>query len=81
MKRVITALILVPLVLALVFLGPKWLITLAVAGVAVLAGWEFFGLTEKCGAKPPRIAVMAALVALFAGNYQWPDLTVVIVSG
>jgi phosphatidate cytidylyltransferase len=81
MKRVITALILVPLVLALVFLGPRWLITMAVAGVAVLAGWEFIGLTEKCGAKPPRIAVMAALVALFAGNYQWPDLTVVILSG
>ena len=38
MKRVLTALILIPFVLLLVFLGPhwQWLFTLAVAGVAVL---------------------------------------------
>ena len=46
MKRVLTALVLTPLVLALVFLGPKWLITLVVAAVAVLAGWEFLGLAR-----------------------------------
>ena len=57
MKRVLTALILAPLVLALVFLGPMWLITLVVAGVAMLAAWEFLALTEQRGAKPPRIAV------------------------
>jgi phosphatidate cytidylyltransferase len=78
MKRVITALILAPLVLALVFLGPKWLITATVAAVAMLAGWEFLGLAEQYGARPPRIAVMVALAALFAGNYQWPDQTLVI---
>jgi CDP-diglyceride synthetase len=42
MKRVLTALILAPLVLALVFLGPMWLITLVVAGVAMLAAWSFW---------------------------------------
>ena len=47
MKRVLTALILIPIVLALVFLGPKWLITLAVAAVAMMAGWEFLGLAER----------------------------------
>ncbi len=78
MKRVITALILAPLVLALVFLGPKWLITLAVAAVAMLAAWEFLALTEHRGAKPPRIAVVVAIAALFAGNYQWPDETVTL---
>ena len=81
MKRVITALILAPLVLALVFLGPKWSITVAIAGVALLAGWECVGLAERCGAKPPRIAIMAALAALFAGNFQWPDQTVILFSG
>jgi phosphatidate cytidylyltransferase len=81
MKRVITALVLAPLVLALVFLGPKWLITLAVAGVALLAGWEFIGLAEHCGAKPPHIAILVALAALFAGNFQWPDLTFILFGG
>ena len=37
MKRVLTALILAPLVLVLVFMGPMWLITAVVAGVAMLA--------------------------------------------
>ncbi len=73
MKRILTALVLAPLVLALVFLGPKWLITLVVAGVAMLAAWEFLALTEHCGAKPPRLAVMVAIGCLFLGNHQWPD--------
>jgi phosphatidate cytidylyltransferase len=75
MKRVLTALVLAPLVLALVFLGPKWLITLTVAGVAMLAAWEFLALTESRGAKPPRLAVMIAIGCLFLGNYEWPEET------
>ena len=43
--------------------------------VAALAGWEFLGLAEKGGAKPPRVAVLVALLALFAVNFQWPDRT------
>lgn len=69
MKRVITALILAPLVLVMVFLGPMWLITLVVAGVAMLAAWEFLGLTEQRGAKPPRILTLGTIGLLFAGNY------------
>lgn len=75
MKRVLTALILAPLVLALVFVGPMWLITLVVAVVAMLAAWEFLALTEHRGAKPPRAAVLVAIAVLFAGNSQWPDET------
>ncbi|HEU5351695.1 MAG TPA: phosphatidate cytidylyltransferase [Terracidiphilus sp.] len=78
MKRVLTALILAPAVLALVFVGPKWLISLAVAVVAVLAGWEYLGLAEQCGARPPRVAASVALVLFFAGNFEWPDLTLSI---
>jgi phosphatidate cytidylyltransferase len=75
MKRILTALVLIPLVLVLVFLGPRWLFMLVVAGVAMLAAWEFIGLAEKSGVKPPRIAVLAAILALFAGNYEWPFQT------
>ncbi len=78
MKRVLTALVLAPLVLALVFLGPKWLITLVVAGVAVLAGWEFLGLAQHTAARPPRVAVVVAILLLFAGNFEWPDQTLLI---
>jgi len=77
MKRVLTALVLIPLVLFLVFLGPhwQWLFTLAVACVAALAGWEFLGLADHAGATSPRIVVTLALIALFFGNFEWPDWT------
>jgi len=71
MKRILTALILIPLVLVLVFLGPRWqwLFTLAVAAVAALAAWEYLGPAENTGTRPPRIAVLAAILALFAGYF------------
>ncbi len=77
MKRVLTALVLIPIVLVLVFLGPRWqwLFTLAVAAVAAMAGWEYMALSRRCGANPPRVATMVALLALFAVNFEWPDLT------
>jgi phosphatidate cytidylyltransferase len=75
MKRILTALILAPLVLVLVFIGPMWLITGAVAGIAMLAAWEFLALTEHRGAKPPRVLTLGSIALLFAGNYQWPDET------
>jgi len=71
-------LILAPVVLALVFVGPKWMIALAVAAVAVLAAWEYLGLAERCGARPPRVAGVVAIGLLFVGNFEWPDLTVSI---
>jgi phosphatidate cytidylyltransferase len=75
MKRILTAVVLIPLVLLLVFLGPtwQWLFTLAVAAVAALAAWEFMGLAEQGGFKPPRVAVLGALFVLFAVNFEWPD--------
>ena len=78
MKRILTAGILIPLVLVLIFLGPRWqwLFTIALTTVSMLAGWEFMDMAERGGAQPPRIAVLVAQAALFASNYQWPDRTV-----
>ena len=73
MKRVLTAVVLIPIVLALVLLGPLWMLTAVTAAVAALAGWEFMGLAERVGAKPPRIAVLVAILALFAGVFEYPD--------
>ena len=75
MKRVLTAVVLIPLVLVLVFLGPRWqgVFTSATALVAALAAWEYLGLTKHSGANPPRIAVVVAILALFTASYEWPD--------
>jgi phosphatidate cytidylyltransferase len=73
MKRILTALVLIPLVILLVFLGPDWLVTLASTAVALLAAWEYLGLAEASGAKPPRIAVLAAIAILFLVSFLWPD--------
>jgi phosphatidate cytidylyltransferase len=71
MKRFLTALILIPLVLLLIFLGPRWLVAMAVAAVAAMAAWEFLGLARSSGANPPRVAVLVAIAALFAANFAW----------
>jgi phosphatidate cytidylyltransferase len=80
MKRILTAAILVPLVLVLVFLSPRWhvLFVCAVAVVAALAGWEYLGLAQNLAARPPRIAVAVALLLLFAGYHEWPDFIAAI---
>ncbi len=73
MKRILTALVLIPLVIALVFLGPDWLVTAAVAVVAMLAAWEYLGIAKGTGAEPQRIPVLAAIALLFAVSLLWPD--------
>ena len=80
MKRILTAAVLIPVVLFLVFLGPKWhwVFTLAVVSIAALAAWEFLGLAEHAGSKPPKIAVTAALGVLFATSFEWPDRTMAV---
>jgi phosphatidate cytidylyltransferase len=49
--------------------------------VAALAAWEYLGLAERSGAKPPRVAVVVALALLFAGNFEYPDQTATIFGG
>lgn len=73
MKRIFTALVLIPLVLALVFLGPDWLVTLACGVVSLLAAWEFLAIAEAAGAKTPRIPVLVSIAILFVVSYFWPD--------
>jgi len=73
MKRVLTAVILVPLVLLLVFKGQPWLIAFASAAVAGLATWEYLTLADAMGAKTPRIAVLCCVAALFACVFFRPE--------
>jgi phosphatidate cytidylyltransferase len=75
MKRILTAAVLIPLVLALVFLAPHWLFVLAVALVSIPAASECMGLAERSGFQPPRVAVTLAILALFGCHFFWPDAT------
>lgn len=74
MKRVLTAVVLVPLVLLLVFMGPFWLITLVCWLVAELALWEYLTLADATGAKTPRIAAVIVTALLFLATFRRPDL-------
>ncbi|MGB7191792.1 MAG: phosphatidate cytidylyltransferase, partial [Acidobacteriaceae bacterium] len=74
MKRVLTAVVLVPLVVWLVFGDSFWLITLVVAAVAELALWEYLSLADATGAKTPRLAAGLAVAALFALTFFRPEL-------
>ena len=47
MKRVLTAVILIPIVIVVLFRAPLWLFALLVLGVALLAAREYFGIAEK----------------------------------
>jgi phosphatidate cytidylyltransferase len=62
-KRVLTAVILIPLVVIALFKAPLWLFTLFVFGVAVLAAHEYFGIVKAQGYRPFE-AISYAFVAL-----------------
>ena len=73
MKRVVTAAVLVPVFLLLLFLAPLWLMVLASALVAEFALWEYLNLADAMGAKTPRTAVAAAVALLFVCIFRRPD--------
>jgi phosphatidate cytidylyltransferase len=54
MKRVLTAVALVPVVLLLVFKAPVWLFAIAVAGLIILTLREYLDIVEAAGIKPFR---------------------------
>ncbi len=73
MKRIVTAAVLIPIALALVFFAPFWLFTLACALVAGLALWEYLDLADAIGARCPRIASFLGLTAIYLCIWRYPD--------
>src|SRR5579863_5657798 len=49
MKRILTAVVLIPLVLYIVLLGPQWLVLASVALAAMLCYREYCGIAEGFG--------------------------------
>jgi phosphatidate cytidylyltransferase len=74
MKRILTAVLLIPLVLALILWGPLWLQMLAAWIIAELALYEYLALADASGARVPRWLVLACCAALFAIAYWTPPL-------
>src|SRR5438067_1504953 len=63
MKRILTALVLIPVVLLIVVRAPLWLFAGTVALVAVLAMREYLDIAKGYGAVPFRkIALVAAVI-------------------
>jgi phosphatidate cytidylyltransferase len=68
-KRIVTGAILIPIVVALVYLGPSWLVAIAATIVGLLALAEFFRLTSQMGMRALHAWTMVCAVALFVS--QW----------
>jgi phosphatidate cytidylyltransferase len=66
MKRVLTAIILIPLVLLAVFLAPNWLFATLVGAVALLATVEYMTLAAGYGYEPFRFLTYLLVVTFFA---------------
>ena len=65
MKRVLTAVILIPIVILALFKEPLWLFTLLVFGVAMLAAHEYFGIVKAQGFTPFEVLSYAFLAVSF----------------
>ena len=54
-KRVATAAVLIPVVVAIVLFAPKTVVALAVTAITILALWEYFALGEAIGHRAYRL--------------------------
>ncbi len=69
MKRVLTAVILIPIVVLALFRAPLWLFALLVLGVALLAAKEYFMIAEANGVRPfPKLSYLF-LICIFLLAY------------
>jgi phosphatidate cytidylyltransferase len=66
-----TALVALPVVLAVFFLGPPWLGVALVAAALLVGLFEFFGLLRARGVRPMR-RTGVALGAVFFASVVWP---------
>jgi|SRR5579863_1888953 len=70
LKRILTAAILIPIVVALVWLGPPWLLAAVAAAVAILALIEFFELGDRVGLRGFKKWTYVCTAGLFWAQYS-----------
>jgi phosphatidate cytidylyltransferase len=68
-KRVLTALVLIPIVVLALFRAPLWLFAVLVLGVALLAAREYFDIAEANDVRPFRELCYGLMVCIFLVAY------------
>jgi phosphatidate cytidylyltransferase len=72
MKRILTAALLILVVVALIFFGQLWMLTLAACLVAELAAYEYLTLANSVGARIPIWWMAVSTALLFYVTYYRP---------
>ena len=75
MKRILTAVVLIAVVFAVIFLGQLWMVTLLAALMAVLAAYEYLQLADRFGFKIPLWWMAFAIALMFLAASLWPENT------
>jgi len=75
MKRILTAVVLIALVFAVLFLGQLWMITLLAAVIAGLAAYEYRQLADRFGLAIPLWWLLPAIALMFLATSLWPENT------
>jgi phosphatidate cytidylyltransferase len=74
-KRVLTAIVLIPLVIVVLFRAPLWLFTLLVMAVAVLASREYLDIARANGLVPFRRLSYLFVVCVFLVAFSVAEMT------
>ena len=69
LTRVLTALVLIPVVVGVVLFTPTWAVAIATAVITVLALWEYFALGDAIGHRAYRLWTIACSLAMIFS--QW----------
>ena len=85
MKRILTAVVMIALVVALIFYGHLWMLYLVCALVAALAAYEYLTLANQttlaaATACIPTWWMLASIVIVFAITYQYPETQLPVLS-
>jgi phosphatidate cytidylyltransferase len=80
-KRIVTAAVLMPAVIALVLWAPTWAVTLAIAAVMLAALAEFFALGAEIGQRAYRLWTGACALALVYAQWLWAQMKLVPLAG
>jgi phosphatidate cytidylyltransferase len=79
--RILSAIVLIPVVLGAIWFAPHWVMILLVEAVLVAAGIEYAALSEKSGVPVPRVAAIAgAAVACAAVAWHGVPLDLILVA-
>ncbi len=80
MKRILTAIVLIAFVVALLFFGRLWMVTLAAGVVAILAALEFRNFTDSGGCPIPLWWTISAVTLFFLATFFRPMDTITVVA-